>query len=37
MLGFTANAQRKKRQRCLEAGMNDCLFKPISLTLRASD
>ncbi len=33
ILGFTANAQPEERQRCLEAGMNDCLFKPISLTL----
>lgn len=33
ILGFTANAQPEERLRCLEAGMNDCLFKPISLTL----
>ena len=31
LLGFTANAQPQEKQRCLEAGMNDCLFKPISL------
>lgn len=31
ILGFTANAQSEEIQRCLEAGMNDCLFKPISL------
>ena len=33
ILGFTANAQPEERQRCIDAGMNDCLFKPISLTL----
>ena len=33
VLGFTANAQPEERQRCHEAGMDDCLFKPISLTL----
>ena len=32
ILGFTANAQPEERQRCKEAGMNDCLFKPISLS-----
>ncbi|MNZ39475.1 Virulence sensor protein BvgS precursor [compost metagenome] len=32
VLGFTANAQPEEKQRCLQAGMNDCLFKPISLT-----
>ncbi|MGK9414718.1 transporter substrate-binding domain-containing protein [Pseudomonas cedrina] len=32
ILGFTANAQPEEKQRCAEAGMNDCLFKPISLT-----
>nr|WP_315413580.1 transporter substrate-binding domain-containing protein [uncultured Pseudomonas sp.] len=31
ILGFTANAQLEERQRCLDAGMDDCLFKPISL------
>ncbi|WP_123724004.1 ATP-binding protein, partial [Pseudomonas protegens] len=31
ILGFTANAQLEERARCLEAGMDDCLFKPISL------
>jgi two-component system sensor histidine kinase EvgS len=29
--GFTANAQPEEKQRCQEAGMDDCLFKPISL------
>jgi len=32
VLGFTANAQPEEKQRCREAGMDDCLFKPISLT-----
>lgn len=31
ILGFTANAQLEERARCMEAGMDDCLFKPISL------
>jgi two-component system sensor histidine kinase EvgS len=31
ILGFTANAQPEEKDRCLEAGMDDCLFKPISL------
>ncbi len=31
ILGFTANAQPEERERCAEAGMNDCLFKPIGL------
>ena len=31
ILGFTANAQPEEKQRCLDAGMDDCLFKPISL------
>ncbi|RAU44601.1 response regulator [Pseudomonas sp. RIT412] len=32
LLGFTANAQPEEKQRCRDAGMDDCLFKPISLT-----
>lgn len=32
LLGFTANAVPQEHQRCLEAGMDDCLFKPISLS-----
>jgi len=32
VLGFTANAQLEERQRCIAAGMNDCLFKPVSLS-----
>jgi two-component system sensor histidine kinase EvgS len=31
ILGFTANAQIEEKVRCLEAGMDDCLFKPIRL------
>ncbi|WP_425273408.1 transporter substrate-binding domain-containing protein [Pseudomonas morbosilactucae] len=31
ILGFTANAQPEEKARCLAAGMDDCLFKPISL------
>lgn len=31
ILGFTANALPEERQRCLDAGMDDCLFKPITL------
>ncbi|MBT8765138.1 ATP-binding protein [Metapseudomonas boanensis] len=35
VVGLTANAQPEERERCREAGMNDCLFKPIGLdTLR---
>ncbi|AWM93443.1 hybrid sensor histidine kinase/response regulator [Pseudomonas sp. 31-12] len=32
VLGFTANAQPEEIQRCKQAGMDDCLFKPLSLT-----
>ena len=31
LLGYTANAQPEILQQCLEAGMDDCLFKPIDL------
>jgi len=30
--GLTATAQVHERERCLEAGMDDCLFKPINIT-----
>lgn len=32
VLGFTANAQPEEIQRCKQAGMDDCLFKPLSLS-----
>ncbi|WP_213878050.1 transporter substrate-binding domain-containing protein [Pseudomonas sp. dw_358] len=31
IFGFTANAQPQEQARCLDAGMNDCLFKPLGL------
>ncbi len=31
IIGATANAAPEERERCLEAGMNSCLVKPISL------
>lgn len=31
ILGLTANAAPEERLRCLEAGMDDCLFKPLQL------
>ena len=31
IVGLTANAQPEEKERCLDAGMDDCLFKPISL------
>lgn len=31
ILGFTANAQVEEKRRCLAAGMDECLFKPIRL------
>ncbi|WP_426237876.1 ATP-binding protein [Pseudomonas sp. TWP3-2] len=31
ILGYTANAQVEEKQRCLDAGMDDCLIKPIRL------
>ena len=31
IFGLTANAQPKEKARCLAAGMDDCLFKPLRL------
>ncbi|MGE7958036.1 transporter substrate-binding domain-containing protein [Pseudomonas sp. NPDC089530] len=31
ILGLTANAQPEEKDRCVAEGMDDCLFKPISL------
>ncbi|WPO98141.1 transporter substrate-binding domain-containing protein [Pseudomonas sp. HR96] len=31
LLGCTANAQIEERKRCIAVGMDDCLFKPLSL------
>ncbi|MFJ2550212.1 response regulator [Pseudomonas sp. NPDC087612] len=31
ILGVTANAQLYENDRCFDAGMNGCLFKPVSL------
>ncbi len=36
VLGCTANALPEQRQRCLDAGMNGCLFKPVELAMLAS-
>lgn len=33
VLGFTANAQPEEILRCKQAGMNECLFKPLSLNV----
>ncbi|MGC3441020.1 hypothetical protein, partial [Enterococcus faecalis] len=31
LLGFTANAQPEETERCRQAGMDGCLFKPAGL------
>ncbi|MGP9800806.1 response regulator [Rheinheimera sp. NSM] len=31
VLGLTASAEQQDRNRCIDAGMNDCLFKPVSM------
>ncbi|WP_269791779.1 transporter substrate-binding domain-containing protein [Stenotrophomonas sp. Iso1] len=31
IIGFTANAQPDEKAKCLQAGMDDCLFKPVNL------
>lgn len=31
IVGYTANAQEEVFQQCIAAGMNDCLFKPITI------
>jgi len=35
IIGVTANAQIAERQRCLDAGMNACLFRPVEIDLLA--
>jgi two-component system capsular synthesis sensor histidine kinase RcsC len=32
IIGATANAMREEGERCLEAGMNQCLIKPFALS-----
>ncbi|KKB02730.1 ATP-binding protein [Pantoea anthophila] len=32
IIGITANAQEAERERCLAAGMNACLFRPVELS-----
>lgn len=31
IIGYTANAQKEAKDACLAAGMDDCIFKPITL------
>ncbi len=35
IIGLTANAVNEERGRCLDAGMDDCLFKPVTLAMLA--
>src|SRR5471030_36682 len=35
IIGLTANAVNEERGRCLDAGMEDCLFKPVTLAMLA--
>lgn len=32
ILGFTANAQLEVKDKCIQSGMDDCMFKPISVS-----
>ncbi|GAB1403124.1 MAG: response regulator [Lentimicrobiaceae bacterium] len=36
IIAITANALNSDYQRCIEAGMDDCLFKPVNLKLLQS-
>ncbi|WP_296248065.1 transporter substrate-binding domain-containing protein [uncultured Stenotrophomonas sp.] len=36
IIGFTANAQPEERAKCIASGMDDCLFKPVSLSTLSS-
>ena len=36
ILGFTADARDEQREACLNAGMNDCIFKPATLETLSS-
>ncbi|QUT00413.1 two-component system sensor histidine kinase RcsC [Proteus terrae] len=33
VIGVTANAIAEEKQRCIDAGMNDCVSKPVSLSI----
>ncbi|MCD9087199.1 response regulator [Stenotrophomonas sp. SY1] len=36
VIGYTANVLPEERVRCLDAGMDDCLFKPLTLSALSS-
>lgn len=36
IIGLTANAVNEERQKCLDAGMDKCLFKPVTLAMLAA-